>query len=558
MVEGTGQQDYVVLARKYRSRTFDELIGQDALVRTLRNAIASDRIHHAYVLTGIRGIGKTSTARLLAMALNCENGPAVTWAEDDPQVKSIRTGTHPDVLEYDAASNRGVEDIAELFSGVNYAPVIGRYKVYIIDEVHMLSTHAFNALLKTLEEPPAKVKFIFATTEVQKIPVTVLSRCQRFDLRRIPSEVLQRHFGEILAKEKIEAEPDAIAQIAKAADGSVRDGLSLLDQAIALSHGEPVRSALVQDMLGLADRVRVYELLEHVLHGEQTPALAVLDGLYSGGQDATLVVQGMLEVLHLITRLKIVPGLRDASVLSELERTRAVPLAEKIGLPNLSRAYQLLVTVAQEVKLAERPYEALMMAMVRVAYLASLPELSKLMEGGQAVLEEAAKPESVGQNAGAAVVVPAMETSGTAAPWEMPVVASVEVPRVLERAVPGDWSAVVALVRQERVGLAAALGQQVRCRAVDATAHELVLTVDKGLHEAADLLRQLKEVLRAATGVNWQVIQEVAGDEAPMTLREISAREGELRKQVVAEDPLVKEVMGMFPGAVVEEVMVAS
>ncbi|MFO0500106.1 MAG: DNA polymerase III subunit gamma/tau, partial [Pseudomonadota bacterium] len=230
--------DYVVLARKYRSRTFAELIGQPALVRTLTNALASGRLHHAYLLTGIRGTGKTSTARLLAMALNCENGPSASWEVGDTQAENIRLGRHPDVLEFDAASNRGIDEIKTLFEGVAYAPMAGRFKVYIIDEVHMLTPPAFNALLKTLEEPPPQVKFIFATTDVQKVPLTVLSRCQRFDLQRVPAVTLAEHFTADLAQENIKAEAAAIELIARAADGSVRDGLSLLDQAIALSSGE--------------------------------------------------------------------------------------------------------------------------------------------------------------------------------------------------------------------------------------------------------------------------------------------------------------------------------
>ncbi|MBI1309042.1 MAG: DNA polymerase III subunit gamma/tau [Proteobacteria bacterium] len=540
--------DYVVLARKYRSRTFGELIGQDALVRTLTNAIKAQKIHHAYVLTGIRGTGKTSTARLLAMALNCKNGPAVTWDLDDPEVEAIRTGRHVDVFEFDAASNRGVEDVQRLFEGVNYAPSAGRYKVYIIDEVHMLSTTAFNALLKTLEEPPERVKFIFATTEVHKIPVTVLSRCQRFDLKRVPSEVLAPYFTEILGKEKIEAEPAAVTLIARAADGSVRDGLSLLDQAIALSHGDMVRTQVVQGMLGLADKARVFDLLEALLAGGAEQTLALLDGLYEGGQDALGVVQGLLEVTHLLTRLKIVPGLAEDVQLTELERTRAVPLAVKVGMANLGRLYQMLMQALAEVRGAERPYEALSMAAVRMAYLAPLPAFDKLLGEAKHVVEAASAPK-VAASAGAMAVHEPREVR------DLPVVevglvgSEVEVKKA---DLPGDWKGVVQLVRPEKPGLAAALERQARC--VGMSGVEVRLVVEKGLLDAKDLVRELRAVLRTVSGVSWQIVQEL-GEAGPVaSLAEEEARAAEERREAATVDPLVAEVLGMFPGAEVEEV----
>jgi len=540
------KQDYVVLARKYRSQTFGELIGQDALVRTLTNAIKAEKLHHAYVLTGIRGVGKTSTARLLAMALNCQGGPSVTWADNDPDVAAIRTGTHVDVLEYDAASNRSVEDVSQLFEGVAYAPVQGRYKVYIIDEVHMLSNHAFNALLKTLEEPPPRVKFIFATTEVNKIPVTVLSRCQRFDLKRVPSEVLLAHFTEILGKEGVEAEPSAVALVAKAADGSVRDGLSLLDQAIALSDGK-ILEATVQDMLGLADRGRIYTLIEALLTGDTAAAMSVLDELFALGVDEGLVVEGMLEAVHLATRIKIVPGLKDSISLTEVERDHAVPLADAVGMPNLARLYQMALQAADEVKRAARPYEALQMALVRMAYLAPLPPVSVLMEQAQGAL---------GKSAGAMHVAPAPVVQPVVAavrpPWDVPaeeIHAADEQPAaeaVMPAAIkPATWADIVKLVEGKKGGLAAALKSQVRCEHVENTTLRLEIT--GGLYDKADILRDLRSILLDVTGETFD-IQMVSGS-AAATLHEEGIAAGVKRKQDAARDPMVAAALEIFPGA---------
>lgn len=543
---GELNHDYIVLARKWRPRNFSELVGQDALVRTLTNAIAAGKIHHAYVLTGIRGVGKTTTARIIAKALNCANGPSAVWDENDPEVQAIAQGRHVDVFEFDAASNRSVEDVQRLFEGINYAPVSGRYKVYIIDEVHMLSTTAFNALLKTLEEPPPRVKFIFATTEVHKIPVTVLSRCQRFDLKRIPSEVLGPYFTRILTEEKIEADPAAVAMIARAADGSARDGLSLLDQAIALSHGDKVRTEVVQDMLGLADRARVYDLLERILGGNVEQALGILDDLYAGGQDALGVVQGMLEVAHLLTRVKVVPGLKEGTGLSELEFQRGVPLAEKIGLANLGRLYQMLLQALQDVKVAERPYEALSMAAVRMAYLAPLPSMDKLVGDATAVVQS-----------GKPIALAVEEKSVPAEVHELPVVSAGLLGKEKEIAaadVPQDWGGVVKLIRPHKPMLAAALERQVRCVGLVGT--ELTVVIERGLLDGKDLLRDLRSALREASGVAWQVAEKTGVAEGVVTLAEAEQKASVARKEAAAEDPVVAEVLGMFPGAEVEDVRV--
>src|SRR5215831_7968824 len=305
------QTTYRVLARKYRPATFAELIGQEAMVRTLTNAIATGRIAHAFIRTGVRGVGKTTTARILARALNCvgpdgKGGPTISPCGVCEPCRSIAEDRHVDVIEMDAASRTGVDDIRELTDGVRYRPVSARYKVYIIDEVHMLSKNAFNALLKTLEEPPPAVIFVFATTEIQKVPVTVLSRCQRFSLRRVPVELLIAHYGRVAEAERVEADEEALALIARAADGSVRDGLSLFDQAISLGRGR-VEAAAVRDMLGVADRGAVFDLLESVLKGDAVEALSRMDRLYQDGADPLIVLQDLLELGHFVTRLKIAP-----------------------------------------------------------------------------------------------------------------------------------------------------------------------------------------------------------------------------------------------------------
>ena len=355
MTDAAQPAPYRVLARKYRPTDFAGLIGQEAMVRTLTNAIQSGRLAHAFVLTGVRGVGKTTTARIIARALNCvgpdgQGGPTIDPCGVCEHCKAIAEDRHVDVLEMDAASRTGVNDIREIIEGVRYRPTSARFKVYIIDEVHMLSTAAFNALLKTLEEPPEHVKFVFATTEIRKIPVTVLSRCQRFDLRRVDIDVLAAHFAGIVAKESAQVEEAALRLIARAADGSVRDGLSLLDQAI--SHGAGlVTEAQVRDMLGLADRARVFDLFELVMRGQVAPALDQIGEQYSLGADPAVVLQDMLELTHWLTRLKISPDAADtAGTASETERVRGRQMAQTLGMAHLTRAWQMLLKGLQETR----------------------------------------------------------------------------------------------------------------------------------------------------------------------------------------------------------------
>ncbi|MEQ8968445.1 MAG: DNA polymerase III subunit gamma/tau, partial [Azospirillaceae bacterium] len=397
-----GQEGYRVLARKYRPQTFSELIGQDALVRTLTNAIRSQRLAHAFVLTGVRGVGKTTTARIIAKALNCTGPDGAGGMTPEPcgvceACRSIAADRHVDVMEMDAASRTGVDDIREIIDGVRYGPVSARYKVYIIDEVHMLSRNAFNALLKTLEEPPPHVKFVFATTEIRKVPVTVLSRCQRFDLPRVAQDLLVAHFTTIADKESATAEPEAIAMIARAADGSVRDGLSLLDQAVSQGFADgsgTVTADQVRRMLGLADRTRVLDLLDRTIRGDAPGALETLQEMHRLGADPLMVLQDLLDLTHFLTRAKLVPAILEDPALPEDERTRGAALAESVGVPVLTRCWQMLLKGLGEVQSAPTPDKALEMVIIRLLHAAHLPTpgdvVRKLEAGAYAELGTAA------------------------------------------------------------------------------------------------------------------------------------------------------------------------
>ncbi len=350
---------YRVLARKYRPTTFAELIGQEAMVRTLSNAFSSGRIAHAFILTGVRGIGKTTTARIIARGLNCtgadgQGGPTVTPCGVCPSCKALAEDRHVDVIEMDAASRTGVGDIREMIEGVRYKPVLGRYKIYIVDEVHMLSTAAFNALLKTLEEPPPHVKFIFATTEIRKIPITVLSRCQRFDLRRLDAAQLAEHLTGIAIKEGAAIDPEAAAMLGRAADGSVRDGLSLLDQAIAMAEG-PVTPQQVQAMLGLADRTQVWDLFEDVISGHPAEGLARLQDMYRAGADPAVILQDMLEAVHWLARLKVAPEASQDPGVAEAEKSRGTDMAARLAMPQVVRAWQILLKGLSETQTMAAP-----------------------------------------------------------------------------------------------------------------------------------------------------------------------------------------------------------
>ena len=555
---------YRVLARKYRPSTFAELIGQEAMVRTLSNAIAAGRVAHAFILTGVRGVGKTTTARILARSLNCvgsdgAGGPTVEPCSRCPQCLAIAEDRHVDVIEMDAASRTGVDDIRDLTEGVRYRPVSGRYKVYIIDEVHMLSKNAFNALLKTLEEPPPDVKFIFATTEIHKVPVTVLSRCQRFSLRRVPAELLIRHYQQIAEAEGVQIEPAALALIARAADGSVRDGLSLLDQAIALSAGQ-IEEGAVRDMLGIADRGLVFDLLESTLRGDAATAIAQLDGLYRGGADPLMVLQDLLDLSHFLTRLKLAPEAGAGDPITEGDRERAAPLAEQLTMPVLARTWQMLLKGLEEVQAAPSPIQAAEMVLVRLAYVADLPAPAELVRSIAA--PAAAGP---GRGNGASTGSSPAYSSPTAVPTRPPEAdpsvpsagnalrVTAEVPQfetepALEL-VPQSFAEVVALFDKRREAVLRS----------HLWSHLHLVRFEPGRIEfrpaegaPRDLANRLGELLREWTGIRWMIaVSEAEG--APTLREQEEGRDRDLRNEV-ASHPLVQAVFEAFPGATITAV----
>ncbi|HYM33262.1 MAG TPA: DNA polymerase III subunit gamma/tau [Candidatus Cybelea sp.] len=559
---------YRVLARKYRPATFAELIGQDAMVRTLTNAMESGRLAHAFILTGVRGVGKTTTARIIARALNCtgpdgKGGPTITPCGQCDSCRAIAEDRHVDVLEMDAASRTGIGDVREIIESVRYAPVSARFKVYIIDEVHMLSTAAFNGLLKTLEEPPAHVKFIFATTEIRKVPVTVLSRCQRFDLKRVEAEVLIAHLAGIAAKENVAVEPEALALIARAAEGSVRDALSLLDQAIAHGNGsvsaEPVRA-----MLGLADRMQVFDLYDKVMQGDIAGSLADLRLQYDAGADPLAVLQDMLELTHWLTRIKVTPEAADDVTVAETERRRGAAMAAGLTMAVLARTWQMLLKGIAEVRQATQALAAADMVLIRLAYVAEMPAPGDLVrqlngKGGEAAasLPGAAPGPAVPQPAprgGPAPVRPGataeLAVQSRAVPQLAPEVERPSTAHQIVQAVPlPDFAAFVALAGKQRDLILK--GQMINF------VH--LLRFEAGRVEfrpaagaPADLANRMSERLREWTGERWTI--SVAKDGGAPTLAQAAAVAEASRRAEVEGHPLVRAVAQAFPGATIQSV----
>jgi DNA polymerase-3 subunit gamma/tau len=575
MNDSAKPQPYRVLARKYRPTTFAGLIGQEAMVRTLTNAIAADRLPHAFVLTGVRGIGKTSTARIIARALNCvgpdgQGGPTAAPCGECEHCVAIAQDRHVDVLEMDAASRTGVNDIRELIDGVRYRPTSARYKIYIIDEVHMLSTAAFNALLKTLEEPPEHVKFVFATTEIRKVPVTVLSRCQRFDLRRVDAELLVRHFGEIAEKEGAKVAEGALGLIARAADGSVRDGLSLLDQAIAHAGSEgggEVTEALVRDMLGLADGERVYDLFDALMKGQVGEALDIFGGLYNAGADPAVVLQDLLELTHWLTRVRLAPEAANAPGVAEMDRTRGATMAETLSVPVLSRVWQVLLKGLDEVRGAPSAAQAAEMVLIRLAYLADLPspaELAESLKNGGAAAPSApsgavstASPQSApassatrGPTGGGAQAALARRPED--APEAAPETAqAAPAPATAQSGTggPDSFEALVAMFKERREGLLHAhlVGDVHLVRF-----QQGLLEYRPGPNAPKDLAQRVMKCLRDWTGNGWMV--SVAAEGGQPTLQAQRDAAAEARRGAAISHPLVQAALETFPGAKVEAV----
>jgi DNA polymerase III subunit gamma/tau len=573
---------YRVLARKYRPATFDDLIGQEAMVRTLSNAFESGRIPQAWILTGVRGVGKTTTARILARGLNYElpdgsvKSPTIRMPVLGVHCAAIMQSRHVDVLEMDAASHNGVDDIRQINDAVRYAPVTARYKVYILDEVHMLSTQAFNALLKTLEEPPPHAKFVFATTEIREVPITVLSRCQRFDLRRVESDRLVQHLSGILAKESVEAEPEALALIARAAEGSVRDSLSLLDQAISHAAGS-IRAEDVRQMLGLIDHSRIIELFDALMRGDIARAVGELRDQYDSGADPTVVLNELAAFTHFVTRVKIVPSVAEDRTLAEVERKRGREFAVGLSMPVLSRTWQMLLKGISEVKDAARPIAAAEMVLVRIAYAAHLPSPEEVIRALGDSSQRPAAPvrgdatASVGPAASVALppssyfsrqtgggregapvasryavapsaALPSRDPVSRGAP--APAAASSPAAATARAPMFSRFADLIAFVGAQRdVVLKSALERDVRLVRFEDGRLEI------GLEPSASkaLIGDLGQRLSALTGRRWMVIVSAEAGEA--TVRsQLDAHREDFRRGVQA-DPLVQSVLAKCPGA---------
>ena len=544
MAEEQTDNQYVVLARKYRPQNFSDLLGQDALVQTLTNAIKNNRLHHAYILTGIRGVGKTTTARLIAKALNCtgldgKSGPTITPCGVCENCKAIAAGRHIDVLELDAASRTGVDDIREILDGVRYKPTSARYKIYIIDEVHMLSKGAFNALLKTLEEPPAHVKFIFATTEIRKVPVTVLSRCQRFDLQRLTIDNLLNLFHKIIEAENLKADEEALYMIAKAADGSARDGLSLLDQAISLGSGK-IKADIVKEMIGLADVSQTMDLFANLVSGDTKQVLISLRELYKNGAAPLAVLKDLISLTHLLAKAKLVPSYINSASVSEAEREFiATAGGDKISIAVLSKIWQMLIKGLSELSLAPVQIDALEMILIRVAYSAALPTPYELLNEVKknSNLEVTQRPKLTRVEPQAIPTEPANE-----------VVATKLKPENIETF--ADFEKLVAFLEGKRYPLLVYSLKHDVC--VKEFADGVIkMTVSSNL--ASDFIANLCKTLNETTGHAWSVdiISGPLGETLADKQEALLARE----QKDALEYPLVRAIMAEFKGAKIESLI---
>lgn len=567
------QVEYRVLARKYRPQNFDELIGQSALVRTLKNAIESGRIAHAFMLTGVRGVGKTTTARIIAKSLNYTGkdgkaGPTIGDTSDCEIAQAIASGRHPDVIEMDAASHTGVDDIRDIIDSVNYAPTSARYKIYIIDEVHMLSKNAFNALLKTLEEPPSHVKFIFATTEIRKVPITVLSRCQRFDLRRVEVGELNTHFKSICDQEKVDFDEEAVIMIARAADGSVRDGLSILDQAIALSD-DKITVDIVKDMLGLADGSRILDLFDKTLSGNAEDALDILSALHSDGADPVTVIEDLLALTHSLTKMKISKGNAKAAGLPQGEEARITELSFGLSMPALNKSWQILMKGLGEVNAAPMPQSALEMVIIRLIYAHDLPDpldLIKKINKGEVVNSASTAPQTTGDttpppgatvNTASHLKVHKGGAVAQAKPQEnIEAVAQSETqPQSqtdLQKSPETLRDIYDLLLERKEVRLAGEVYNMVHL--VSMKAGRIELRVNE--NAPADFSQRFSKKLLEITNERWMI--SLSNHSDALTLAEEDLAIKNQRIENAKQNPVVKEIFSAFPGAEIIEVLTNS
>ncbi|MCA3555606.1 DNA polymerase III subunit gamma/tau [Aestuariivirga sp.] len=539
---GANAAGYRVLARKYRPRTFPDLIGQEAMVRTLTNAFASGRIAQGFMLTGVRGVGKTTTARLIARALNYGGRPAIDMPEMGPHCEPILESRHMDVIEMDAASNTGVDNMREIIDSVRYAPVHARYKVYIIDEVHMLSKNAFNALLKTLEEPPPHVKFIFATTEINKVPVTILSRCQRFDLKRLDAALLASHYGAIAVREGVEAEADALAMIARAAEGSVRDGLSLLDQAIAYGEGK-VKAADVAAMLGLMDRSRIIGLFETVMAGDAKGAIGEIEAQHRDGGDPATILGDLADYVHWVTRLKVVKegALADSSR-TEAEKTRGAGHAQTCGIAHLTRAWSMLLKGIREAELHSDPLMAAEMVLIRLCHAADLP-------GGEELAKIVKQPQSSERVAPVSARELLRDTSGAPVESRGALAVKPQVPAPTETRAFTSFGDLVALATEKR-DIKLKTDLETLIRPIRVAPGQFELALEPGAH--AGLANEIGRKLEAFTGMRWIVMVAKDGGDKPVSRQRQEARDNLFF--TAREHPDVQAVLKRFPGAEIIDV----